>query len=172
MPPLETPRLTLRRLTRDDAPFILRLLNEKSWLRYIGDRGVRNESDAKRYIEEGPVRMYSRYGLGLQLAALKESGVPIGLCGLIKRDTLPDVDLGFALLPEYWGKGYAREAAEASLNEGWERHGLRRVVAVTSRDNGPSIRLLEKLGFRLEGVTRLGKDPEPLNLFAIERRTP
>lgn len=130
---------------------------------------MRNESDARRYIEEGPVRMYSRHGFGLHLVALKEGGAPIGLCGLIKRDTLPDVDLGFALLPEHWGKGYAQEAAGAALKDGWDKHGLKRVIAITSRDNGTSIRLLQKLGFRLEGLTRLGDDPEPLNLFAIER---
>ncbi|MFI4982343.1 MAG: GNAT family N-acetyltransferase, partial [Nevskiales bacterium] len=112
---LETERLVLRRLVAEDAPFILELLSDPSWLRFIGDKGVRNLDDARLYIRIGPAAMYARLGHGLYLTELKDGGIPIGLCGLIKRDTLDDVDIGFAFLPQYRGQGYAREAAAATL---------------------------------------------------------
>ncbi|MDP9109735.1 MAG: GNAT family N-acetyltransferase, partial [Pseudomonadota bacterium] len=102
---LGTTRLTLREFSEDDAAFYLRLVNEPSWLRYIGDKGVRTLDDARAAIRNGPIAMRARYGFGLYLCALSGSGVPIGMCGLIKRDTLPETDLGFAFLPEYWGQG-------------------------------------------------------------------
>src|SRR5947207_1049929 len=105
---IETDRLVLRQLTEPDAPFILRLLNEPSFLRFIGDRGVRTLDAARAYILTGPAAMYERHGIGLLLVATKEGDVPIGICGLIKRDTLDDVDIGFAFPPEFWGKGFAR----------------------------------------------------------------
>ena len=111
---LETKRLILRRLCADDAEFILELLNQPSFLRYIGDKGVRNTEDAIRYIQTGPVASYDRFGFGLYLVELKESDVSIGMCGLLKRETLPDVDIGFAFLPGYWSQGYAFEAAAAA----------------------------------------------------------
>jgi [ribosomal protein S5]-alanine N-acetyltransferase len=149
---LETDRLRLRRLTLDDAPFILRLVNEPSWLRFIGDRGVRNLDEARQYITGGPMRLYEKYGFGLFLVERRDDGIPLGLCGLIKRDTLPDVDIGFAFLPEYWGQGYAREAAAATLRDAKTRHGLSRVVAITSLDNTASGRVLETIGMRFEGT--------------------
>ena len=151
----ETDRLRLRRLVLDDAPFILRLVNEPSWLRFIGDRGVRNLDEARQYITGGPQRLYSAYGFGLFLVESRDDGQALGLCGLIKRDTLPDVDIGFAFLPEHWGRGYAREAAAATLRYARERHGLARVVAITSLDNTASGRVLEAVGMRFEGTLRL-----------------
>jgi len=135
VPILETQRLTLRRLAADDAEFILELLNQPSFLQYIGDKGVRNTQDALRYIETGPVASYERFGFGLYLVELKDSGTPIGMCGLIKRETLPDVDVGFAFLPDYWSQGLAFEAASAVMNYGRQTLGLRRIVAITSLDN-------------------------------------
>src|SRR6185503_18613176 len=132
---IETTRLTIRRLSADDAEFILKLLNEPSWLRFIGDKGVRTVEDARAYILNGPVEMYSRLGFGLYLVELKEEGISIGMCGLIKRDALEDVDIGFAFLPEYWGKGYAYEAAAAVMSYARSALGLKRVVAITSVDN-------------------------------------
>src|ERR1700704_4791358 len=108
---LETDRLLLRKLTADDAEFILDLLNQPSFLQFIGDKGVRTLDDARQYILAGPVASYERFGFGLYLTALKESQVSIGICGLIKRETLEDVDVGFAFLPQFWSKGYAFEAA-------------------------------------------------------------
>jgi RimJ/RimL family protein N-acetyltransferase len=158
---LETDRLVLRELTPEDAGFILRLLNEPSWLRFIGDKGVRTVEDARDYIVNGPMAMYARHGFGLWLVELRDAAVPIGMCGLIKRDSLEDVDLGYALLPEHWGKGYAREAAAASMAHGRDAVGLRRIVAFTDPDNEPSRRLLEDLGFAFERLFRLtGGVPE------------
>ena len=160
--------MTLRRLSADDAGFILRLLNEPSWLRFIGDKGVRSLEDARAYILNGPVEMYSRLGFGLYLVELKAGGSPVGICGLIKRDTLEDVDIGFALLPEHWGRGYAYEAASAVLAYGREVLGLRRVVAITSADNDSSARLLEKLGLRFERMLKLSAGSEGLRLFGTD----
>jgi len=164
---LETERLVLRQLEPGDAAFILRLVNEPSWLRYIGDKGVRSLDDAKKYIQTGPVDMYRRLGFGLWLMELKSKRESVGLCGLIKRDTLDDVDLGYALLPEFCKKGYAYEAAAATLNYAQAGLNLRRIVAITSQDNEASGKLLEKLGFQLEGLVQMNPDEEALKLFGI-----
>jgi len=158
--------LILRRLSTADAAFILRLLNEPSWLRYIGDRGVRTLAAARDYILCGPLESYQRFGFGLYLVELKASGVPIGLCGLIKRETLPDVDIGFALLPEFCGSGYAFEAASAVLVLGERVFGLRRIVAITKPDNHSSIKVLEKLGLRFERTLRLSEGEGEVRLYA------
>ncbi|MEP6569731.1 MAG: GNAT family N-acetyltransferase [Acidobacteriota bacterium] len=162
---LETDRLVLRRLSFDDAEFILELLNQPSFLRYIGDKEVRNTEDAVRYIETGPQASYERFGFGLYLVQLKESELPIGMCGLLKRDTLPDVDIGFAFLPDYWSQGYAFEAAAAVMTYGRETLGLRRIVAITSVDNAASIKLLEKIGLRFERLIKLTEDQPDVRLF-------
>ncbi len=164
---LETERLVLRRVTTDDAPFILELLNEPSFLEFIGDKGVRNLEDARNYILTGPVASYERFGFGLNLVLLKAGDTPIGMCGLLKRDSLPDVDVGYALRPAFWGKGYAFEAASAVLAHGRETFGLRRIVAITSPDNVGSKALLEKLGLRYEETLSLSGDKDT-HLFAIE----
>lgn len=166
---LETERLILRRLTVEDAPFMLGLLNEPSWLRFIGDRGVRTLEDARNYIVKGPVDMYERLGFGLYATALKEDdSVPIGLCGLVKRDGLEDVDIGFAFLPKFWGKGYACEAASAVMAYAKSVVGLERIVAITAVGNESAARLLEKIGLRFEKIVRLSEDGEVLRLFAWE----
>ncbi|MCU1308948.1 MAG: Ribosomal-protein-alanine acetyltransferase [Candidatus Angelobacter sp.] len=164
---LETDRLALRRILMDDAAFILQLLNEPSFLRFIGDRGVRTLDDAQNYILNGPIASYERFGFGLWLTLLKESGVPIGICGLLKRETLKDVDLGFAFLPQFWHKGYAMESATAVMTYGRTTFGLKRIVAITSPDNDSSIAVLEKLGFVFEEMVRLSKDDE-VKLFGVE----
>lgn len=162
---LETERLILRRLTIDDAEFILELLNDASFLRYIGDKGVRNIDDAVRYLNTGPIASYERFGFGLYLVELKTSGEPIGMCGLLKRDTLPHVDVGFAFLPTFWSQGYAFESAAAVMAFGREALGLRRIVAITSPDNQASISLLEKIGLRFERMIKLGEDQSEVRLF-------
>ena len=162
---LETERLVLRKLSTDDAEFIVELLNQPSFLRYIGDKGVRNNADAVQYIQTGPVASYERFGFGLYLVELKETGVPIGICGLLKRDSLPDVDVGFAFLPAFWSQGYALESAAAVMTYGREVLGLRRIVAITSPDNDASIRLLEKIGLRFEGLIKLSEDQSEVRLF-------
>ncbi len=163
---LETERLVLRRLDTGDAAFIRRLVNEPAWLRYIGDRGVRTLEDAGKYLRDGPLAMYARLGFGLNLVETKDDMQPIGLCGFVKRDTLPDVDLGFAFLPEYWGKRYAFESASATMIHGRSVLELARIVAITAHDNLASIRLLERLGFAFERSVRLGDDDEELLLYA------
>ena len=168
-PIARTARLSLREIDGGDAPFILTLVNDAAWLRFIGDKNVRTESDARRYIEAGPAAMYAQRGFGLWLAERSEDGVPIGMCGLVKRDTLPDVDLGFAFLPAYRGNGYAFEAAQAAIDFAWERLGLARIVAITAPDNDDSVRLLERLGFRFERMLRLGDDAPAVRLYAARR---
>jgi ribosomal-protein-alanine N-acetyltransferase len=163
---LETARLILRRLTPADAPFILTLLNDPDWLRFIGDRGVRTLEQAADYIAAGPVQMYARYGFGLYLTELKAGAEPIGLCGLIKRDFLDDVDIGFAFLPRYRSAGYAFEAAAAVLDYARSALGLRRVVAIVDPANERSVRLLEKLGLRFERMVAYPGEELDLRLFA------
>jgi RimJ/RimL family protein N-acetyltransferase len=162
---LETERLFLRRFDVDDAQFIVTLLNEPSFLRYIGDKKVRNVNDAQQYILNGPIASYERNGFGLYLIELRESHTPIGMCGLIKREELSDPDIGFALLPEFTNKGFAFEAATAVLQDARERLQRQRVLAITTPDNEASIQLLQRLGFRFEGVTRLSPDREQVKLF-------
>lgn len=162
---LETERLRLRRLTADDAEFILRLLNEPSFLRFIGDRGVRTVDDAREYVLNGPVASYEQFGFGLYLVMLKDAGTPIGMCGLLKRDALDDVDIGFAFLPEFWLKGFAIEAARAVMEHGRRDFGLKRIVAVTNPDNAGSIRVLEKLGFVFERMVRLSGESLEIRMY-------
>ncbi|WP_140634858.1 GNAT family N-acetyltransferase [Methylibium rhizosphaerae] len=163
---LETPRLTLRRLAEGDDAFILELLNEPGWLRYIGDKGVRCLDDARRYISQGPMAMYERVGFGLWLVQRTADGVPLGICGLIRRDGLDDVDIGFAFLARYGSMGYAHEAASACMAHAREVLRLPRVVAITVAGNQASIRLLEKLGLRFEREINLPHSGEPLRLYA------
>jgi [ribosomal protein S5]-alanine N-acetyltransferase len=164
----ETGRLALHRFTTADAAFVVELLNEASFLRYIGDKGVRTEADACRYLEAGPLASYARHGFGLYRVGLKQGGEPIGMCGLLKRDWLEDVDIGFAFLPRYWRNGYALEAAAAVLAHARDGLGLRRVVAITSPDNGASIGLLEKLGFRFERMARPSDREPEVRVFGLD----
>ncbi|MGD9264539.1 MAG: GNAT family N-acetyltransferase [Lysobacterales bacterium] len=158
----------MHRLQASDAAFILRLVNEPSWLRYIGDKGVRTLEDAEQYINNGPGDMYRRFGFGLWLVKRKSDDEAIGICGLLKRDTLDDVDIGFALLPEFWRQGYAYEAASATVQYARKVLGLERLAAIASLDNTASRGLLEKLGFGLECVVRFSPDDDELNLFMLE----
>jgi [ribosomal protein S5]-alanine N-acetyltransferase len=166
---LETARLILRRLTVEDDAFILELLNDPDWLRFIGDKGVRTLDDARRYIVQGPVDMYQRLGFGLLLTERKADGAPIGLCGLIKRDALEDVDIGFAFLPQFRAQGYAHESASAVLAWGAHAFGLRRIVAITSPQNDDSARLLGKLGLRFERQLKLTADATEVMLYAADQ---
>ena len=163
---LQTKRLRLRRLSVGDADFVLRLLNEPSFIQNIGDRGVRTIEDARGYILNGPVASYEKHGFGLWMVEAKQSGAPIGICGLLKREVLEDVDIGYALLPEFWSKGYALESATAVLSYAREALGLKRVLAVVNPDNLSSIRLLEKMGFVFEKMVRLSEDADEIKLFA------
>lgn len=165
---LETDRLAIRWMSTDDADFMLRLLNEPSWLHFIGDRGVRTLDDARSYIVDGPVAMYARLGFGFYVVELKDDGIPIGICGLVKREFLDDVDIGYALLPQYWANGYAYEAASAVMAYGTRELGLKRIVAITASDNHRSARLLERLGLRYERMVAYPDDGREVRLFAID----
>ncbi len=163
---IETDRLVLRRLTVEDAPFILGLLNDPDWLRFIGDKGVRTLEDARDYIRTGPIESYARHGFGLFLVSLKSDGAAIGLCGLLKRDVLEDVDVGYAYLPQFRGRGFALEAAAGVLRFAKDTIGLSRVAAITNPDNERSIRVLEKLDLAFERMVRLSEDAPEIRLYA------
>jgi RimJ/RimL family protein N-acetyltransferase len=164
-PEFETTRLSLRRLVFDDAPFLVGLLNQPSFLANIGDRGVRNVEDAHRYLREGPMAMYEKFGFGLWHVGRRSDGVPMGMCGLLRRDILPDADVGYAFLPEFWGQGYAFEAADATLHHAAATFGLRRVIGVVSEGNDGSIRVLEKLGMRFERMVSMRPDEPDVRLY-------
>ena len=165
---LETDRLILRHLSDDDAEFMLELLNDPSFIRNIGDRKIRSLDGAKVYIQNGPVASYAKNGFGLYLVQLKETGESIGMSGLIRRDQLDDVDIGYAFLPKFWSKGYASESAQAIKQYAQDVIGLIRMVAITDPTNTGSIRVLEKLGMKFEKMVRLAADDIELKLFSIE----
>jgi RimJ/RimL family protein N-acetyltransferase len=158
---LRTERLILRHLAEDDAPFILKLLNEPGFVDNIGDRGVRDLDSARRYISEGQGASYQKYGYGLWATVLRETHETIGICGLVKRDGLEDADVGYAFLEVAWGKGYAREAAAATLDHARNVIGLTKVVAITKPTNAGSIAVLEKIGMKAAGLIKVpGYDEE------------
>lgn len=166
---IRTARLQLRELELQDDEFILQLLNEAAFLRFVGDKGVRTLSDARDYIWKGPMDSYRRFGFGLYLASLRDGGLPIGICGLVKRDYLADVDVGFAFLSRYWSKGYATESAAAVLAHGKEQLQLPRIVAITAPDNHGSIAVLEKIGLQFERMIKLTEYSPELKLFGPAR---
>lgn len=161
-----TARLSLRELEAGDAPFIQQLLTEPAFLQYIGDRGVRDLASARRYIEHGPRASYAAHGFGLWAVQRRDTGVPVGICGLLKRDTLDDVDIGYALLAAHSGAGFALEAAQATLAWGRDVRGLRRIVAIVMPDNARSIQLLERLGMRFERSLPPDAEGVVLSLYA------
>jgi RimJ/RimL family protein N-acetyltransferase len=162
---IETDRLTLRFVSIEDAEFILELLNDPDWLKFIGDRGIRTIEQSKDYISQNFIRMYGEIGFGLYLVETKNLN-PIGICGLIKRDYLQDADIGFAFLPQYRGTGFAFEAADAVIKFARQKFGLTRLVAITSQNNENSIKLLEKLGFHDEQLLQLPNQGKQVKLFA------
>jgi RimJ/RimL family protein N-acetyltransferase len=163
---IQTPRVNLRELDFGDAEFILELLNEPAFIRYIGDKGVRSLADARDYILQGPLDSYARNGFGLYAVCLRD-GTPIGICGLVKREGLSDPDVGFAFLSKYWAKGYAVESAAAVMSHARGILKLERIVAITSPDNSQSIAVLEKIGFKFERMIRLVDRSPALKLFAL-----
>jgi [ribosomal protein S5]-alanine N-acetyltransferase len=165
---LQTERLSLRKMSLDDADFIVQLLNDPAFLQYIGDKGVRTTDDARRYILTGPVDSYARHGFGLWVVELKESGRSVGICGLVKRATLDHVDIGFAFLPEYRSRGYAFESAAAVMDYARTVLGLGRIVAITNDDNTGSQRVLEKIGMSFDRMIRLSDDGPEIRLLASD----
>jgi ribosomal-protein-alanine N-acetyltransferase len=168
---LTSSRLRLRKLTIMDADFIVELLNDPNWLKYIGDRDVKNVQDALVYIQQEPQAMYQQYTMGLLLVESLEHQKPVGLCGLLKRIELSHPDLGFAFLPQYRKQGFALEAAERVLADVCERKLTEKVLAITSIDNENSINLLKKLNFSFTGLIRLGDSVDETNLFELTVKT-
>ena len=164
-PLITTERLRLRWLCDDDAPFMLALLSDPDFLRFVGDRGVRTVDDARAYIVNGPMASYQHFGFGLYLALRADDDTPVGICGLLKRPELEDVDIGYALLPAFRGRGYAREAAAAVLAHARDTHGLHRVVAIVRPENASSVRVLEQIGMRHERLVQLTADGPESALF-------
>ena len=163
---LETERLILRHLDPDtDVEFILRLVSEPPFIRYIGDKGVRTLADARRYIIDGPLKSYEINGYGLYKVELKSEGTAIGMCGLVKRDTLPEADIGFAFLQSYWKRGYAYESAAAVMTYARENLGMDRILAITTPDNVASGTLLNKIGLRFDRLINLAPDAPEVKLF-------
>lgn len=165
---LQTERLILSQLSYNDTEFIIELLNDPSFIQYIGDKGVRTEEDAHDYFRTGPLHSYEAYGYGLFRTALTDGDIPIGICGLVKREYLADPDVGFALLPAYWSQGYALEAASAVIEWGRRSLGLKRIVGIVNPENRGSIELLEKLGLRFERSIRADGNVHDVSLYSIE----
>ena len=163
---LETERLKLRQFTFDDSKFIIELLNSEGWIKYIGERNVKNEEDAKNYLQNGTLKSYEQNGYGLWLVETKENKIPIGMCGIIHRTELENPDIGFAFLPDFTGKGFAFEIASATINFAKERLKLPVILGITVSYNVNSIQLLTKIGMRFIKTINLPDDPEELMLFS------
>ncbi len=167
---LETERLVLRYFRADDADFVVRLLNEPSFIEYIGDKGVRTIEEAIQYLLTGPMDSYERFGYGLNMVELKDTGEPIGMCGLVRREILEDADIGYAFLEKYWSNGYAKESVEAVLEHARNTLRLDRIVAIVTPENHSSIKLLEKVGLTFERMIRMSDDDEELQFFVSDGR--
>ncbi len=159
----ETARLRLQQMRTEDAGFLLQLMNQPAYHAFIGDRGLRSVADAEGYLESGLMAMYREFGFGLYLVVSKHNDEPMGICGLVQRETLPGVDIGFAFLSEFWGQGYAGEAAQSVIDLARNRFGLKQLLAITAIDNAASVKLLQKLEFTLEQILTI--EGEQLNLF-------
>lgn len=168
MTAIETPRLRLRPFTIADAAFIVALLNDPDWIRFIGDRNIRSRDDAEAYLRNGPIKMLADHGFSLLAVEPRQGGAPLGMCGLIRRPEMPDVDLGFAFLPAARGQGFATEAAAAMLERAFTHHGLTRVIAFTDPQNTASGNVLTRIGMRYEGLAPHAD--EQVALYAAERR--
>jgi len=165
---LETERLFLREFTLADAPFIIELVNSPGWLQFIGDRNVKTEEQAKEYLRNGPLLSYAKNGFGLSLVALKADQSPIGMCGIIRRDSLENPDIGFAFLPSFEGKGLAYEIANATIAYAKTILKLPVIFAITMPENKRSIKLLEKIGFQYSRMFASPTDKLQLMLFSYE----
>lgn len=164
----ETDRLKLREFIKDDAPFLLELLNTPAWIKYIGDRNVRTIDDARDYAATRLITSYHRFGFGLYMVQKKDDSTPIGMCGLVRREALEDVDLGFAFLPQYQGLGYATEAGAATMELAKKKVKSKRLVAITMVDNSHSISLLQKLGFNFEKTVNFPGEDQTLMMYSVD----
>jgi [ribosomal protein S5]-alanine N-acetyltransferase len=164
---IETKRLFLQEFTTEDSAFILELLNTPDWIRFIGDRGVRTIEEAEQYLFNGYMKSYQTHGFGFYKVVIKESNQPIGICGIIKRDYLEDVDIGFAFLPQFVGKGHGFEASRATLAYTFNTLKIKRVIAIVDPENVVSIGLIKKIGLVFEKMI-YPDHKEELMLFSVE----
>ncbi|MCB4798070.1 GNAT family N-acetyltransferase [Neotamlana laminarinivorans] len=163
----ETQRLILEKFSKNDAPFFLELVNSPNWIKYIGDRNTKTIQDAEKRIENGHLKSYNTNDFGFYKVLLKaENNKPIGTCGIIKRDELPEVDLGFAFLPEYEGLGFGFEASEKVIKLAKNKFNLKKLIAIVTAKNKNSTKLLRKLGFVFKKDIILFDDASELQLFA------
>jgi ribosomal-protein-alanine N-acetyltransferase len=165
---IKTERLQLRNFSNNDAEFIKKLLNEPSFIQNIGDRNIRTIEDAKEYIASRLTASYVKNGHGLYMVELKNSNTPIGMCGLVKRDTLPCADVGFAFLPEYWSKGYAVESSIGVLNYAKNNLKMKRVLGIALPSNKPSVKVLEKIGLKYTETKKFPDDEAELAVYSLE----
>lgn len=162
---ISTSRLELREICEDDAPFILELLNTPSWLKFIGDRNLHSIEDAKKYIINRLIPSYRIFGFGFYLTKLTENNTSIGICGIVKRDFLEHIDIGFAFLPQYEGKGYGYESASAVMEYAQKTLEITTIAGITNSNNKSSIALLEKLGLKFQKMILLPNETEEIMLF-------
>lgn len=155
---IESPRLYLREIRPEDASFILEVLTDPDFIANVGDRGVHDLAAARRYIADNMLASYRSHGFGLYMVELRANAAPLGICGLLRRDSHPDVEIGFAFVPRARGQGYALEAARATLDFARRAFGLSRIVGLTAPHNRRSILILERLGFHSEGKMRFAPD--------------
>ena len=165
---LETRRLALRRLVPEDAAFYYDLVTDPAWVRFIGDKNLGSVEAARKSLVDGPIAAYARTGLGLLRVDRKSDGAALGICGLIKRDTLEDVDLGFAFLPQYRGLGFAAEAARASMAHARDDLRMKRLVAIAAPDNTDSLKLLTRLGMKHEKTYSVPGETRLTALYSID----
>lgn len=165
---LETERLKLSKLSYDDCEFILDLVNEPSFKRYIGDRGVRTLDDAREYLRKGPIGSYESNGFGLYLVSLRDDETPLGICGLVKREEFDYPDLGFAFLEQHWANGYAYESSVAAIEHAGKELGFTHIIAMADGDNESSLRLLEKLGFHFDQMVRMPGESEDICGYVLD----
>ena len=165
---LETNRLKLSQLSYADCAFVIELLNEPSFLEYIGDRGVRNVGDARKYLKKGAIDSYARHGFGLFLVTHKVTGASLGICGLVVRDEFDHPDLGFAFLQRHWSNGYAYESSMAILQDAKDRLGLQTIIAMADNDNASSVSLLDKLGFTFHEMVIMPGESVEICQFRLE----
>jgi len=157
---LETERLSLRRVTRDDAGFMLAIWNDPAFIQHVGDRGIRTVDEALDAMQKGAFELYEKYGYGPYRVALKDCDTAVGLCGLFRREGLDEPDIGYAVLPDHCGKGYAYEASFAVIEYARNKLGLERLIAIISPGNEASIGLIRKLGLRFERMHQMPDDDE------------
>ncbi|WP_116368071.1 GNAT family N-acetyltransferase [Parahaliea mediterranea] len=167
---LTTERLTIASLTPEDAPHVLAVLNDPDFIANVADRGVRTDAQARAYIEDGPMASYREHGFGMYAVRRREDGEFLGLCGLVKRPQLADVDIGYGFLPLARGRGYALEAAQAVWRYALDDLGFSRLIAIVNPDNAPSIRLLEKLGLQYEKEVLMAEGEAPIRQYGWRRR--